>query len=332
MITTTNFISEEVLMYLEDRIQENNLRLQLKEKNNKSSNEESSEDSDDEISDIKKLPIHELSFKSFFKKDNRSNYYIMDRKSTIQCYFNIKKIKDCLNEENVMLLVKNTKNLVIDVKNAKIDLKIKKTNDKKILPSIVIIIDEFSLENCNILPFKFLNYQHNDVNLEKEVDKLIKKLMGLMQQNNFQGINNKEKINKVWYYSGAQYNKYIELSNIKFNSQNEVEFVGIDLTGINFDIDSEDNFSDDEEDNKEEIIDKKNEETDMEIQLKKLCRNGPCHKNKNKDNEKNEKMDNVVGLGKKVDRDKNDDIENEDMNKEKKKRTYRKRKVIEEVY
>jgi len=117
MISNTCFISENVILYLEDLIEKNTIKPE---------NLRSEYYYEEPAAPSK--PIKEkLSFRSYLKKDNKNNnYYITDKKSIIKCYFNIRTIKKCLDRHSSLLLIKNTKNLIIDVKDSKIEnLKIK---------------------------------------------------------------------------------------------------------------------------------------------------------------------------------------------------------------
>ena len=99
---------------------------------------------------------------------------------------------------------------------------------------IVIIINEFKLEFSTIIPYSFLNLKHRDINLDADVDKNIRRFLSIMKKNNLVGVNNKETDNKIWYYSGIPPNEIIELSNIKFNRQCQIEFINCDISGIDF--------------------------------------------------------------------------------------------------
>lgn len=224
MISNTCFISEEVILYLEYLIEKNTIKPENLRPEYYYQEQE-----------VPLKPIRtKLSFRSYLKKDNKNNYYITDKKSTIKCYFNIRTIKKCLDRHSSLLLIKNTKNLVIDVKDSKIDIRLNKSEDKILLPTIIIIINEFKLEFSTIIPYSFLNIKHRDVNLDADVDKNIRRFLSIMKKNNLVGVNNKETDNKVWYYSGIPPNEIIELSNIKFNRLSQIEFINCDISGIDF--------------------------------------------------------------------------------------------------
>ena len=327
MITTTTFISDKIILYLEDLIERNtikpeNLRPEMYYQ--------------DPV--IQKPLDTNLSFRSFLKKDNKNNYYIIDKKSTIKCYFNIRKIKKCLNKNSSLLLIKNTKNLVIDVKNAKIDIRLQKSEDKILLPTMIMIVNEFKLDQSTIIPYTALNFRHRDVNLDADVDKNIRRFLSIMKKVNLSGINDKETDNKIWYYSGTPTNEIIELSNIKFNKLNEIEFINCDISGIDFNTscqnkinsNNNNNTNDDNKENNNVINSIKNINTNCDIKneedennnisieelignsdLRKLFFTMPTQKDKtNKDFTEYEKIE-ITLLGKKRTREKENNILND---------------------
>ena len=211
MITKDNFISEMTLQYLEYLIEKYTI---IRENSRPEYYKE-------------ELPLktlkEDLSFKTFLKRDKTNNYYIIDKKRTIKCYFKLKNIKKCLDVNSSFLLSKKIKNIIINVKHSKIDIQLQKIDDKILLPKMVLIISEFSLQQNILIPYSLLNYHHKDVNLDSDIDKNIRRFLSVMKKLNLNNINDNETNNKTWLYSKIPNKEIIELSQIKFNNKRQIE-------------------------------------------------------------------------------------------------------------
>ena len=267
MFTNSSFISEKVLLYLEYLIE----KYTIKQENTRPEYFQ------------EQLPLktlkEDLSFKTFLKKDNKNNYYIIDKKNTIKCFFKIRNIKKCIDKYAAFLLTKNFKNIIIDVKHSKIDIRLQKTEDKILFPTMVIIISEFSLSQSTLIPYTLLNYHHFDINLDADVDKNSRRFLSVMKKLNLSKINDKETDNKIWFYSKISNNELIELSNIKLNNQRQITFINCDLS----------------------LLNKKKESPTKKRKLN-------SNKKENKENINNENMNKIMEL------EENDDIQSEKEN------------------
>lgn len=216
MITPTNFINDNVQMFLDDIIDKHYPKDSARPRPEKGIRQEL----------MSKYWTGNLIFKSFFQRDNKSNYCIIDRKHTLKCVFNAKYLNECFKKETFALLNKN-KNLTIDVKLGKIDIMFCKQNEKVLHSTIVILVDKFNLQIAKNDISKKVRYKQKDINLEDGIDYKLKVILNIMKKNNINRINDKNTIGKSWMFSDIPFCDVVEINNITFNNKNEIEIVGI---------------------------------------------------------------------------------------------------------
>ena len=194
MITASKFINDHVQMFLDDIIDKHYPKDSTRPRPEKGIRQEL----------MSQYWTGNLTFKSYFQRDNKSNFCIIDKKHTLKCVFNAKYLKECFKKETYILLNKN-KDLILDVKLGKIDIMFSKINEKVLHSTIVILVDKFNLEMSNNIMSKKLKFKHKDINLEDGIDYKLKVILNFMKKDNIKGINDKNTIGKSWIFSDVPF-------------------------------------------------------------------------------------------------------------------------------
>ena len=188
-------------------------------------------------------------FKSYLKKDESNCFTIVDIKNSIKCLFNKDYLNDYMSRFPSYVSLNNCEGVCIYVRKCYYDILFNKEGEDKINSKVVLIIEDFGLDQSNKMTNSSFNQKYVDINLEPDIeDKLdtiyynmirektdvdknaidninehLKVDFDMFLENkNFGGINkniisyeiNICPKNKVaWFYSGTDINKFKELSN-----------------------------------------------------------------------------------------------------------------------
>ena len=188
-------------------------------------------------------------FKSYLKKDESNCFTIVDIKNSIKCLFNKDYLSDYMSGFPSYVSLNNCEGVCIYVRKCYYDILFNKEGEDKINSKVVLIIEDFGLDQSNKMTNSSFNQKYVDINLEPDIeDKLdtiyynmirektdvdknaidninehLKVDFDMFLENkNFGGINkniisyeiNICPKNKVaWFYSGTDINKFKELSN-----------------------------------------------------------------------------------------------------------------------
>ncbi len=244
MIIETEYLYNKVNLYLDSIIQEKDL-------NNK-------DDTNNNFANINKTLLinssknknnNTIFFKSYLKKDESNCFTIVDIKNSIKCLFNQEYLSEYLNQYPSYISLNNFDGTLIYVRKCYYDILFNKEGEEKINAKIILIIEDFDLDQAQKMSNELYNQKYLDINLNPDIeDKLddiyynmIKEktdIDGYAQNNinehlkidfdmffdskNFGGINKniisseinispKDKI--AWFFSGTNINNFKELSN-----------------------------------------------------------------------------------------------------------------------
>ena len=288
MIIETSYIYNKVNIFLESIIQEKDPRNKDNLNNNFSNLNKSLL-----LSSANKKNNNMTIFKSYLKKDESNCFTIVDIKNSIKCLFNKEYLTDYMKRFPSYVSLNNCEGVCIYVRKCYYDILFNKEGEDKINSKVVLIIEDFGLDQSNKMTNSSFNQKYVDINLESDIeDKLdtiyynmirektdvdqkaldninehLKVDFDMFLENkNFVGINkniisyeiNICPKNKVaWFYSGTDINKFKELSN-------EEEIMNIHEIQLNNNIDKGENGQ--TNDNGSESIKKiKNEITEDKI-------------------------------------------------------------------
>ena len=244
MIIESEYLYNKVNLYLDGIIQE-------KEYKNK-------EDTNNNFQNMNKSLLmnsaniknnNMVFFKSYLKKDESNCFTIVDIKNSIKCLFNQGYLSDFLNQYPSYISLNNFDGTLIYVKKCYYDILFNKIGDERINAKVILIIEDFDLDQAQKMSNELYNQKYIDINLNPDIeDKLddiyystIKEKTDLdiyakdtieehlkidfdvfFENKIFGGINKniisseinvtpKDKI--AWFYSGHDTNDFKELSN-----------------------------------------------------------------------------------------------------------------------
>ena len=246
MIIETEYLYNKVNLYLDSIIQEKEL------KNN--------DDINNNFTNINKSLLinsantknnNMIFFKSYLKKDESNCFTIVDIKNSIKCLFNKDYLSEYLNQYPSYISLNNFDGTLIYVKKCYYDILFNKEGEEKINSKVILIIEDFDLDQAQKMSNELYNQKYLDINLNPDIeDKLddiyynmIKEKTDLdefaqnninehlkidfdmfFDNKNFGGINiNKNIISSeinispkdkiAWFFSETNINKFKELSN-----------------------------------------------------------------------------------------------------------------------
>ena len=244
MIIETSYLYNKVNIFLESIIQEKDPKNKDNLNNNFSNLNKSLL-----LSSANKKNNNMTIFKSYLKKDESNCFTIVDIKNSIKCLFNKEYLNDYMNGFPSYVSLNNCEGVCIYVRKCYYDILFNKEGEDKINSKVVLIIEDFGLDQSNKMTNSSFNQKYIDINLEPEIeDKLdtiyynmirektdvdknaidninehLKVDFDMFLENkNFGGINkniisyeiNICPKNKVaWFYSGTDINNFKELSN-----------------------------------------------------------------------------------------------------------------------
>ena len=244
MIIESSYLFNKVNIFLESIIEEK----ALKNKDNLDKNF-SNLNKSLLLSSANKKNNNMTIFKSYLKKDESNCFTIVDIKNSIKCLFNKEYLNDYMNGFPSYVSLNNCEGVCIYVRKCYYDILFNKEGEDKINSKVVLIIEDFGLDQSNKMTNSSFNQKYIDINLEPEIeDKLdtiyynmirektdvdknaidninehLKVDFDMFLENkNFGGINkniisyeiNICPKNKVaWFYSGTDINNFKELSN-----------------------------------------------------------------------------------------------------------------------
>ena len=244
MIIESEYLYSKVNLYLDAIIQE-------KENKNK-------DDSNNNFTNINKSILmnsaniknnNMIFFKSYLKKDETNCFTIVDIKNSIKCLFNQEYLSEFLNQYPSYISLNNFDGTLIYVKKCYYDILYNKEGEEKVNAKVILIIEDFDLDQAQKMSNELYNQKYIDINLNPDIeDKLddiyyniIKEKTDLdiyakdnidehlkidfdvfFDNKNFGGINKKiisseinisPKDKIAWFYSGHNTNDFKELSN-----------------------------------------------------------------------------------------------------------------------
>ena len=244
MIIETEYLYSKVNIYLDGIIYE-------KEFKNK-------EDSNNNFNNINKSLLmnsaniknnNMVFFKSYLKKDESNCFTIVDIKNSIKCLFNQENLSEFLNQYPSYISLNNFDGTLIYVKKCYYDILFNKEGEEKVNSKVILIIEDFDLDQAQKMSNELYNQKYLDINLNPDIeDKLDDIYFNIIKEKtdkdliakdninehlkidfdiffdnkNFGGINkniisseiNISPIDKIaWFYSGHNINDFKELSN-----------------------------------------------------------------------------------------------------------------------
>ena len=244
MIIETSYLFNKVNIFLESIIQEKDPKNKDNLNNNFSNLNKSLL-----LSSANKKNNNMTIFKSYLKKDESNCFTLVDIKNSIKCLFNKEYLNDYMDGFPSYVSLNNCEGVCIYVRKCYYDILFNKEGEDKINSKVVLIIEDFGLDQSNKMTNSSFNQKYIDINLEPEIeDKLdtiyynmirektdvdknaidninehLKVDFDMFLENkNFGGINKniisyeinicpKNKI--AWFYSGTDINNFKELSN-----------------------------------------------------------------------------------------------------------------------
>ena len=244
MIIESSYLFNKVNIFLESIIEEKD----LKNKDNLDKNF-SNLNKSLLLSSANKKNNNMTIFKSYLKKDESNCFTIVDIKNSIKCLFNKDYLQEYMDQFPSYVSLNNCEGVCIYVRKCYYDILFNKEGEDKINSKVVLIIEDFGLDQSNKMTNSSFNQKYVDINLEPDIeDKLdtiyynmirektdvdknaidninehLKVDFDMFLENkNFGGINkniisyeiNICPKNKVaWFYSGTDINNFKELSN-----------------------------------------------------------------------------------------------------------------------
>ena len=311
MIIETSYLFNNVNIFLESIIQE-------KDPKNKDSlnNTFSNLNKSLLLTSANKKNNNLTIFKSYLKKDESNCFTIVDIKNSIKCLFNQQYLNEYMNRYPSYVSLDNCEGTCIYVRKCYYDILFNKEGEDKINSKVVLIIEDFGLDQSNKMTNSSYNQKYVDINLEPDIeDKLDTIYYNMIREktdvdrNAFENINEHLKVdfdmflenknfgginkniisyeinicpkNKIaWFYSGTDINKFKELSN-------EEDIMNIHEIQINNNINtkSDDDSTNDanKEKEKEKIQKSRNEITEEKLKnvgIKSLLGSNIYTKNK----------------------------------------------------
>ena len=244
MIIESEYLYSKVNLYLDGIIQEKELK--------------NKEDTNNNFSNINKSLLlnsaniknnNMIFFKSYLKKDESNCFTIVDIKNSIKCLFNQEYLSEFLNQYPSYISLNNFDGTLIYVKKCYYDILFNKVGQEKVNAKVILIIEDFDLDQAQKMSNELYNQKYLDINLNPDIeDKLDDIYYNMIKEKtdidrtaheninehlkidfdmffdnkNFGGINKniisseinispKDKI--AWFYSETNINNFKELSN-----------------------------------------------------------------------------------------------------------------------
>ena len=244
MIIETEYLYNKVNLYLDSIIQEKEFKNKDDSNNNFNNINRSLL-----ITSANKKNNNMIFFKSYLKKDESNCFTIVDIKNSIKCLFNQEYLLEYLNQYPSYISLNNFDGTLIYVKKCYYDILFNKEGEEKINSKVILIIEDFDLDQAQKMSNELYNQKYLDINLNPDIeDKLDEIYYNMIREKtdidryaqdninehlkidfdmfydnkNFGGINKniisseisispKDKI--AWFYSGTDINNFKELSN-----------------------------------------------------------------------------------------------------------------------
>ena len=322
MIIETEYLYNKVNLYLDSIIQE-------KDHNNK-------DDTNNNFANINKSLLINSSnnkhnnmifFKSYLKKDESNCFTIVDIKNSIKCLFNQEYLSGFLNQYPSYISLNNFDGTLIYVRKCYYDILFNKEGEEKINAKIILIIEDFDLDQAQKMSNELYNQKYLDINLNPDIeDKLDDIYYNMIKEKtdidikaqsnidehlkidfdmffdsqNFGGINKNIITSEInispedkiaWFFSGTDINNFKELSN-------EEDIMNVHEINLKNNIANNIQQNNDEENNnnknqtKNNVKNNKNEITDEKLKhlgIKSLL--GVNNFMKNNNNKMNNKLE-----------------------------------------
>ena len=187
-------------------------------------------------------------FKSYLKKDESNCFTIVDIKNSIKCLFSKEYLSEFLNQYPSYISLNNFDGTLIYVRKCYYDILFNKKGEEKVNAKVILIIEDFDLDQAQKMSNELYNQKYLDINLNPDIEEklddiyynMIKEKTDIdiyaqeninehlkidfdmfLDNKNFGGINNiisskidispKDKI--AWFYSGTDIDYFKELSN-----------------------------------------------------------------------------------------------------------------------
>jgi hypothetical protein len=244
MIIETEYLYNKVNLYLDSIIQEKEFKNKVDTNNNFTNINKSLLLNSANIKNN-----NMIFFKSYLKKDESNCFTIVDIKNSIKCLFNKEYLSEYLNQYPSYISLNNFDGTLIYVKKCYYDILFNKEGEEKINSKVILIIEDFDLDQAQKMSNELYNQKYLDINLNPDIeDKLDDIYYNMIKEKtdidrtaheninehlkidfdmffdnkNFGGINKniisseinispKDKI--AWFYSETNINNFKELSN-----------------------------------------------------------------------------------------------------------------------
>ena len=165
MIIETEYLYNKVNLYLDSIIQEKEL------KNN--------DDINNNFTNINKSLLinsaniknnNMIFFKSYLKKDESNCFTIVDIKNSIKCLFNKDYLSEYLNQYPSYISLNNFDGTLIYVKKCYYDILFNKEGEEKINSKVILIIEDFDLDQAQKMSNELYNQKYLDINLNPDIE------------------------------------------------------------------------------------------------------------------------------------------------------------------
>ena len=165
MIIETEYLYNKVNLYLDSIIQE-------KEFKNK-------DDTNNNFTNINKSLLlnsaniknnNMIFFKSYLKKDESNCFTIVDIKNSIKCLFNKEYLSEYLNQYPSYISLNNFDGTLIYVKKCYYDILFNKEGEEKINSKVILIIEDFDLDQAQKMSNELYNQKYLDINLNPDIE------------------------------------------------------------------------------------------------------------------------------------------------------------------
>ena len=165
MIIETEYLYNKVNLYLDSIIQEKEF------KNN--------DDINNNFNNINKSLLinsaniknnNMIFFKSYLKKDESNCFTIVDIKNSIKCLFNKDYLSEYLNQYPSYISLNNFDGTLIYVKKCYYDILFNKEGEEKINSKVILIIEDFDLDQAQKMSNELYNQKYLDINLNPDIE------------------------------------------------------------------------------------------------------------------------------------------------------------------
>ena len=165
MIIETEYLYNKVNLYLDSIIQEKDLNNKDDTNNNFANMNKSLL-----INSSNKKNNNMIFFKSYLKKDDSNCFTIVDIKNSIKCLFNQEYLSEFLNQYPSYISLNNFDGTLIYVRKCYYDILFNKEGEEKINAKVILIIEDFDLDQAQKMSNELYNQKYLDINLNPDIE------------------------------------------------------------------------------------------------------------------------------------------------------------------